>query len=59
MMNAPTIAENRPVLELVTETNTGTSRLRIVTILFPGIVDPISLLFDFIQIHIPHLRVVI
>jgi hypothetical protein len=63
-MNAPTIAEKRPVLGLVTKTNTGTrimayERKNTTCIFFPGIGEPYIFLFDFIQEHIPQVWVVI
>jgi hypothetical protein len=61
MTNAPTVAEKRPVFKLVIEMNRETSRLKThehkntICILFPGIGNPLIILFDFIQIHIPHI----
>lgn len=63
MMNAPTVAEKRPASKpvRVIETNGGTDRLttyehqNTICILFPSICNPRILLFDFGQIHIPHL----
>ena len=64
MINVPTTAEKRPVLELVTEMNTPSRFMTYegnyaICIVFPGIGDPIIFLVDFIQKHFPHLRVVL
>jgi hypothetical protein len=61
MINAPTVAAKRPVFKLVIEMNRETrqiethERKKTICILFPGVGNPLIILFDFTQIHIPHL----